>query len=88
MINYSLFSPIHIGFSSATVPLDCIEQPNVGAKYTLKSDGTVWGPQPQNYGVNQFVGMQRAFIGTDVIGCGVIFETRELFYTKNGQRLG
>ncbi|KAL3076638.1 hypothetical protein niasHT_039092 [Heterodera trifolii] len=70
-----------IGFASKEMPL----YGRVGTypnSYGHRSDGLFW--------VNGYcqIGSQSAKFGIgDVVGCGIILATREIFFTKNGHRL-
>jgi len=50
--------------------------------YGIKSDGKIYhgSPNGENY--------SDKFISGDIIGCGINFELKEIFFTMNGKYLG
>ncbi|KAL3126028.1 hypothetical protein niasHT_003625 [Heterodera trifolii] len=78
---------IFIGLSTKEMPLDYV----VGyyrVSYSYADDGMVRSKNADAIGHEVNITENLPSFGTgDVVGCGLIWATRQLFFTKNGQRL-
>ncbi|KAI3419186.1 hypothetical protein GPALN_006939 [Globodera pallida] len=79
---FSTMNQVSIGFGTKRMPLNKWVGHYTGT-YAYECDGSLWSHDEHH----DMGGQILSFGVDDVIGCGVNLATRQIFYTKNGQRL-